>query len=178
MQLIANILKRIIFYGVLACIVVYFFEKYDLTIKGSVGFVIFIVLSGICALINSLNLVIVTKVTDIVKLEGLGVWATHRLRNRVLPRKKVAVFRAAVGIAFSLLGGLLAGYMRTLDDECVAPMLFGLTSSIIVLAIALVFLTLHEFYVLSVFESEMHQRENVRKSKSKALDSIRKDKTE
>lgn len=178
MKLTISIIKRFIFYGVFACVVIFLFEKFELTIKGDVGFVIFMVLSAISGVVQTLNIAIMAKVTDIAKIEGLGVWAKQRLKNRVLPRKRIAFFRAIAGVSCALVGGVLAGYMKTIGGECVEAWLFGLTILITLFAVIFVFLTFYEFHVLSIFETAMHEKESKKNSKLKALKSIREEKTE
>ncbi len=166
-------MKRLIFYGVLFAITYFGISKLSLAVTGELGFKVFVAFSIVSGTIQSVNFLVIKQISELGKLSDIGFWAKIRLKNRAISRRSVAFQRAFVGLSFSLATGGLSAYMNALGHAQVPTFILSLSIFTALISMIMLFLTLYEYYVVSVFETELSERAEKNAAKKDALRSIR-----
>jgi len=168
-----SILKRVLFYGFLLALGIAAAWKLQIQLSGKDSATFFLSFSIVSGSLQSLNIWLLRKITDIDKLPGFGYWARKRVSERLDPRRKAVFSRAIVGIAFAVTTGLLSGYMKTLVDQVVPFWALGAASVFVLISSILLMVTLYEFYVITKLESSLAREARKHELKENALISIR-----
>ena len=166
-------MKRLIFYGALLAITYFCISRLNLVVTGELGFKVFIAFSVVSGAIQSVNFLVINKLSDLGKLSDIGFWAKIRLKNRTVVRRSIAFQRAVIGLMFSLITGALSAYMNVLNHDNVPNFILALSIFTTLVSVIMLFLTLYEYYVVSVFETELSERSKKNEAKKSALKSIR-----
>lgn len=172
-MVIAALAIRFIFYGTVIGISVLAFYLLDFCVSGDSAHKLFIAIALVSGLVQSANFLVIRKISDIQKIEGLGFWARWRLRLRAEERRSIAFIRAAVGVFNALGAAAMSAWMNILAEAYVPFWMLGIASGFSLLSITLLFLTLYEYYVISKLETDIHWRAEDSQKKKEALKSIR-----
>lgn len=172
-MMIAAFVTRFIFYGMVICVAVLAFYFLDFCITGESAHKLFIAIALVSGLVQSANFLVIRKISEIQKIEGLGFWARWRLRLRVEERRNTAFIRAAVGVLAALGAAAMSAWMNILAEAYVPFWMLGIASGFSLLSITMLFLTLYEYYVVSKLETDIHWKAEDYQKKQDALKSIR-----
>tara|TARA_R100000687_G_scaffold83637_1_gene88063 strand:+ start:4644 stop:5177 length:534 start_codon:yes stop_codon:yes gene_type:complete len=172
-MMIAAFFTRFIFYGSVICVAVLTFYFLDFCVAGESAHKLFIAIALVSGLVQSANFLVIRKLSDIQKVEGLGFWARWRLRLRAEERRNTAFIRAAVGVLAALGSAAMSAWMNILAESHVPFWMLGIASGFSLLSITMLFLTLYEYYVVSKLETDIHWKAEDYQKKQDALKSIR-----
>jgi len=168
-----GIIRRVIFYGAILLISTAVFFYLDLAVDGKSAYKVFLTLAVVSGAIQSINFLVIQKISDVQKIQNIGFWASWRLRPRVESRRKTAFYRALVGIITAIGAGAFSAWMGILDSELVPYWGLGIAAGVTVISIMMLFLTLYEFSVVTKLETEMNQKSEKSSQKKSAIKSIK-----
>ncbi len=172
---LTNAIKRSLFYGLILLISTTAFYYLKLSIKGETAYKAFFAVALVSGSIQSINFLVIRKISEIQKIQNIGFWARWRLRLRVEPRRTTAFSRAITGIVTALGSGAFSAWMNILDQTNVPYWGLGLATGLAIVSIFMLFLTIYEFSVVSKLETEISWKAENTDQKKNALKSIRGD---
>lgn len=170
-----GIIRRTFFYGFLLFMSTLVFFYLDLSVTGKSAYKVFLILAVISGAIQSINFLVIQKISDVQKIKNVGFWASWRLRHRVESRRKTAFYRALVGVLAAIGAGAFSAWMSILDLEFVPYWGLGLATGVTVISIVMLFLTLYEFFVVTKLEADMNWKSEKSGQKRSAIKSIKGD---
>jgi hypothetical protein len=167
-----DIMRRVLFYGVIILISVITFYFFNLSIKGEHAYKAFLSLAILSGSIQSINFLVIRKISDIQKLQNIGFWARWRLRPRVELRRKTAFSRAIIGILTALVTGGFSAWMNIIGAKMVPYWGLGIAAGMSIISIIMLFLTVYEYSVMLKLETDMSWMSEKVDQKQNALNSI------
>lgn len=172
---IQGIIGRFLFYGLFLLLFVSIFYFLKPNILGATAYKIFLVMAVVSGSIQSINFLVIRKISAIQKIENIGFWARWRLRSRIEIRSKTAFTRSLVGVVMALITGCFSAWMNILDSKIVPFWGLGAATGFALISIMMLFLTLYEFYVVTTLENEINEKAEKQIRKDEALKSIKGD---
>jgi hypothetical protein len=172
--MVLKLIHRVAFYCICYAVVFYVCQKFGFSILGKDAFKIFAVLSIILGSIQSINLLVLTRLTEIQKRsEELNHFPRERVYRVILDRRKVTLFRFISGVLFAVLTGGVSAYMSILDAQFIPVWLLAMAITFAGASTTLLIFTLIEFYFINMEEAEMTRTLERLKRKEKALEDLK-----
>lgn len=172
--MILKIVHRVMFYCICYAVVLYVCQKFEFGILGKDAFKIFVVLSFILGSIQSTNLLVLTRLTEIQKRsDELSHFPRERVYKTVTEHRKVTLFRFINGVVFAVLTGFISAYMNVLDAQITPTWLLAMAITFSAASTILLILTVIEFYFINMEEAEMARTLERLKRKNKALEDLK-----
>lgn len=169
-----KIVHRLAFYCVFYIVVFYVCHKFGFAIFGKDAFKVFAVLSVILGSIQSTNLLVLTRLTEIQKRsEELNHFPRERVYKTILERRIVTLSRFTSGVLFAFLTGGLSAYMNILDTQIIPTWLLSIAITFTGASTILLVFTVIEFHFIHMEEAEMARTLERLKRKEKALEDLK-----